>query len=297
MLSGYQICKMKGLKMKKLLIFVLTLTVVASCVAALIINASAEDNTYLDLRPVEDGDAEYSVTGADVEFKGNGTVVVTLTSTTATVSMIYKTSGTVNQEANVDVSVAKYVKYFFALSAETMTLDIHAHYDRGNKDNADLYLSGMRTNPDYLELGDATSKYGAWDIYDYLSSREGYLPSDNIIKFSDIVYTINGAVGDVFTLYNFEVAEDFDEDFGTVIPPDDDPLEISEDESSEEEVSEETSEATSEATSEEESEEEPVEESSQETSSGTTPTGDSGFVALAIISVIALAGAVVVKKR
>ena len=61
-------------------------------------------------------------------------------------------------------------------------------------------------------------------------------------------------------------------------------IDISEDESSEE------------ATSEEESEE-PADESSQETSSGTTPTGDSGMVALAIISVIALAGAVIVKKR
>ena len=60
-------------------------------------------------------------------------------------------------------------------------------------------------------------------------------------------------------------------------------------------VSEETSEAdqTSEAGG--ETTEDP-DESSEETS-GTTPTGDSGIVALAIVSVIVLAGAVVFKKR
>ncbi|NLN55750.1 MAG: hypothetical protein GX148_05555 [Clostridiales bacterium] len=59
-------------------------------------------------------------------------------------------------------------------------------------------------------------------------------------------------------------------------------LDISEDESSEE--PDETS--------------EPAVTSSEETSSGgTTPTGDSGIAALAIISVIALAGAVVIKRK
>lgn len=56
-------------------------------------------------------------------------------------------------------------------------------------------------------------------------------------------------------------------------------------------ISEETSEATSEATS-----EEPIDESSEETS-GTTPTGDSGLIALAIVSVLSLAGAVIIKKK
>lgn len=272
--------------MKKLLIAVLALALVSTCVAALFINASAEDYTYLDLRPVEGGEAEYSATGADVEFKSNGTVVVTLTGTTATLSMVYKTASTINQEAFVNVETAKYVKFFYEKSSESVSVQVHAHYDRGNKNNADLYLTGMTNDASsYLVLSGAT--YGVWGIYQYLSERAGYLPADNILKFSDITYTITGQVGDTFTLYYFEIADDYDEDFGTVVP-DDTSIDLSDIESSEPVTSEEST-ATSEATS-----EAPVVESSEDT---TPVTGDNGFVALAVVSVIALAGVVVLKRR
>ncbi|MDD4125587.1 MAG: hypothetical protein PHW77_07695 [Eubacteriales bacterium] len=217
--------------MKKVLIVLLSLTVFFSCFAAFFINASAEADDYLDLRPVIDGNAQYSADGATVEVKTNGTAVITLTATSATVVMTYKNSGAIYQEAYVNVETAGYVKYFYELSSAAMTLDIHAHYDRGNKDNADLYLSGMKSSPTYFEL--SGDNYGVWDMYQYLSERSGYLPADNIIKFSDITYTIGGAVGDTFTLYYYELADDYDEDFGTVIP-DEGTIDLSEEESSEE---------------------------------------------------------------
>jgi len=56
-------------------------------------------------------------------------------------------------------------------------------------------------------------------------------------------------------------------------------------------------EESSEETSEEVSAESSVEETSAETSADTPKTGDTGIIALAVISVIALAGAVVIKRK
>jgi hypothetical protein len=278
---------MKGIKMKKTLIYVLSLTLVFSCVAAFAFTASASDYGYVDMRPVEGGDAQFTANGATVETDGNGTATITLTAATADITMVYKSNGAIYHEAYVDISAAKYVKYFYALSSSSMTLDIHAHYDRGNKNDADLYLSGMVANPTYFKLSGAN--YGVWDMYQYLSERDGYLPTDNIIKFSDIVYTVTGNIGDTVTIYYFEVADSYDDDFGTVIP-----------DNSTVEVSEEASETESAAVSEEISEasaEQSVVESAETSQTETPSTGDTGIIAIAIVSVIALAGAVVIKKK
>ncbi len=270
--------------MKKTFSLVVSLVLVLSCFAAATLFASAGEYDYLDLRPVEDGDAQYSASGATIEVESNGTVIITLTAASAEVEMTYKNTGAVYQEAYVNVEEAHYVRYYFEKSNPAMGFGTHAYYDRGNKDNADLYLTGMEASGAYYKVqGD---NYGVWDMYTYLSERAGYMPEDKIIKFSTQTYTITGNVGDILTLYYFDIADSYDDDFGTV-PPDSGIIDTSESPSQAEEPTSEPAASVEEPSG-------PAEESSQ---SPVPPTGDIGIAALAVVSVIALAGVVAIKRK
>ena len=207
--------------MKKLITLVMIAALVFSC---FVFNAAAEDYDYADLRPDPEGsDAKISVEGATIEVAPSGTARITLTGPQAVVLVTFKDDTGVYEEAYADVNFDMFVKYFYEKTDGITSFEILAHYARGDKDNADLYLTGMEANPSYYVVHADDLTYGAWNIGQYLQEREakGYLPEDGVIKFNDISFRIDGTEGDVFTIYNFELCADVEDDFGEVIPEDD----------------------------------------------------------------------------
>ena len=259
--------------MKKIIALLLSCLLCAACFAVF---ASAEEYGVASLLPNPDG--EMTAEGCEVKINGNGSVTVTLTAATASIKMTYKDGTTVYEEPYSEIADYPYIAYWYV--SDSATVQTLAHYDRKDK-TADLYLDGMRNNPSYFEAGDATTTYGAWNIYDYLSKGKGadFVVGDYaVLRFFDITYTITGNVGDEVTFYYYGTMDEIPEGFGTDIP-DDIPVIV--------DPSEEDSSAVVEPS---------VEPSADESKGGTEPTSDSGIVALAVVAVLAAAGAVIVKK-
>ena len=263
--------------MKKIMALLLSCLLCAACFAVF---ASAEEYGAASLLPNPDG--EMTAEGCEVKVNNNGSVTVTLTAASATIKMTYKDGTTVYEEPYSEIADYPYVAYWYV--SDSATVQTLAHYDRKDK-TADLYLDGMRKSPSYFELGDATTTYGVWNLYDYLSKGKGadYVTGDYaVLRFFDITYTFTGNVGDEVTFYYYGTMDEIPEGFGTEIPDDEDTPIV--DDSSEE--------PSEEAPSVEPS----VEPSKEESKGGTEPTSDNGIVALAVVAALAAAGAVIVRK-
>ncbi|MBR5031952.1 MAG: hypothetical protein IKX49_04510, partial [Clostridia bacterium] len=200
--------------MKKIALFIALVMVLS----LLTVFVSAEADPECDLRPVEadDTNAKITVDGATIETDGNGTAKITLTAAVATITITFKDAAGTYEELRSNIrDEQKYIRYYFEYGDDITNIEIHGHYMRGDKDNADLYLSGMQNAPAYFKIGGAaTDKYGVWDISKYLLDRadRNYVPADGIIQFNDNEFRIEGSVGSVFTIYSYDLADDYDED-------------------------------------------------------------------------------------
>ena len=263
--------------MKKIIALLLSCLLCATCFAVF---ASAEEYGAASLLPNPDG--EMTAEGCEVKVNSNGSVTVTLTAATASIKMIYKDGTTVYEEPYSEIADYPYIAYWYV--SDSATVQALAHYDRKDK-TADLYLAGMRANPNYYKVGDANTNYGAWNIYEYLSKGKGadFVTGDYaVLRFFDIEYTFSGNVGDEVTFYYYGTIDEIPEGFGTDVPSDD-PVVVD----PSEEPSKEDSSAVVEPS---------VEPSADESKGGTEPTSDSGIIALAVIASLAVAGAVITKK-
>ena len=207
--------------MKKCLALILALAMAVSCLGAVV---SAEAEPECDLRPIEaeKTNAKISVEGATLETDANGTATITLTASVAIVNVIFKDAeGTYEEVTSQIRDEQKYIRYFFDFGEGITKLEVHGHYKRGDKDDADLYLSGMQNAGTYFVLGGTPEgTYGVWDITKYLADRaeRGYVPEDGVIEFHDNEFRIEGEIGSVLTIYYYDLADSYEDDFGTVIP-------------------------------------------------------------------------------
>jgi len=277
--------------MKKIIALLLTCFV---CVACFSIFASADDyDVAASLLPDPNGDM--TVEGCTVTENADGSVTITVTEgSTHKVTMLYKDGETVLDEKYSTVANYHFA-YWYEITGNAK-FDARAYYQRKDK-VADLYISGMQNNDKYLVKGTKDSNFGVWSIYDYLTKEKGadFVTGDfAVLKFDKIEYEIKDCkVGDTVTIYYHGTMkkDEIPEDFGTKAA-----------ETPSEDPSEAPSEAASEPTSEESSEASTATSTPAESSTATTssekpaPTSDSGIAALAVISVLAAAGVVVVKK-
>ena len=153
--------------MKKIAL-ILAIVMVVSCMSVFV-NAEAEPEC--DLRPIEASktNSKVQIEGATLETDANGTATITLTASVATVNIIFKDAeGTYEEVTSQIRDEQKYVRYFFDFGEGITNLEVHGHYKRGDKDDADLYLSGMQNAGTYFKLGGtAGGTYGVWDITKY----------------------------------------------------------------------------------------------------------------------------------
>lgn len=247
----------------------LSLIVVAIMLVAAVLpmTAMAEDELLVDLRPQKSFKSDMmKVNGAELSYEKDGTVVVTLTQTYATIEITLVDKGVVNYGDEIDVSKPAFVVVDYA-SADGVTFGTAAkplaHYTRKDKDAtgdvADLYLGSMESS-DYANYaakkGDG---YVAWDWGTYVGSSDSKVFDNKLHRFTSIEYEFTGSVGMKMYIYKFGVYNTAElEGLGKTRP---EPTVI--EESSEEPV---------------ESSEEPVESSEEPVESSEEPTESSEAV-------------------
>jgi len=283
--------------MKKALALMLALAFCAACFV-LTTGAAAPADEFSFL-PEEGSNATITPTGCTYKINDNGSVTITLTAATGSLAVVYN-DGTILQEKNINMKEdGQYILTSWTTTGSAVLGDVLVKHNRKDKDNADLYKTGMASSATYFEVNE--DNYTAWDWRAYLNQSGGTrMPDDGVIECISATFPFTGAVGDTITLYRWCVASSIPEDLGKEAE-----AWATEDESSE--PADVSSAAESEAASVAESEAASVAESeaassaaasSAAESSKTPVTGDAGVAAIVVLAVVAAAGAaVIIRKR
>ena len=283
--------------MKKALALMLALAFCAACFV-LTTGAAAPADEFSFL-PEEGSNATITPTGCTYKINDNGSVTITLTAATGSLAVVYN-DGTILEEKNINMKEdGQYILTSWTTTGSAVLGDVLVKHNRKDKDNADLYKTGMASSATYFEVNE--DNYTAWDWRAYLNQGGGTrMPDDGVIECISATFPFTGAVGDTITLYRWCVASSIPEDLGKEAE-----AWATEDESSEPAdvssaaESETASEAESEAASVAESEAASSAAASSAAESSETPvTGDAGVAAIVVLAVVAAAGtAVIIRKR
>lgn len=283
--------------MKKALALMLALAFCAACFV-LTTGAAAPADEFSFL-PEEGSNATITPTGCTYKINDNGSVTITLTAATGSLAVVYN-DGTILEEKNINMKEdGQYILTSWTTTGSAVLGDVLVKHNRKDKDNADLYKTGMASSATYFEVNE--DNYTAWDWRAYLNQGGGTrMPDDGVIECISATFPFTGAVGDTITLYRWCVASSIPEDLGKEAE-----AWATEDESSEPAdvssaaESETASEAESEAASVAESEAASSAAASSAAESSKTPvTGDAGVAAIVVLAVVAAAGtAVIIRKR
>ena len=272
----------------------------AFCAACFVLTtgaaAPADEFSFL---PEEGSNATITPTGCTYKINDNGSVTITLTAATGSLAVVYN-DGTILEEKNINMKEdGQYILTSWTTTGSAVLGDVLVKHNRKDKDNADLYKTGMASSATYFEVNE--DNYTAWDWRAYLNQGGGTrMPDDGVIECISATFPFTGAVGDTITLYRWCVASSIPEDLGKEAE-----AWATEDESSEPAdvssaaESETASEAESEAASVAESEAASSAAASSAAESSKTPvTGDAGVAAIVVLAVVAAAGAaVIIRKR
>ena len=279
--------------MKKALALMLALAFCAACFV-LTTGAAAPADEFSFL-PEEGSNATITPTGCTYEINDNGSVTITLTAASGSLAVVYN-DGTILEEKNINMKEdGQYVLTSWTTTGSAVLNDVLVKHNRKDKDNADLYKTGMASSATFFKVNE--ENYTAWDWRAYLSQDGGTrMPDDGIIECISSTFSFAGAVGDTITLYRWCVASSIPEDLGKEAE-----AWAAEDESSEpaDVSSAAESETASEAESVAESEAASSAAASSAAESSKTPvTGDAGIAAIVVLAVVAAAGAaVIIRKR
>ena len=130
--------------MKKTLALVLAVVLCAACFA--FASSAADALSFLP-----EADSEVAAEGCEYVINDDGSVTITLTAASAKLTVIYKdvVENTIYEEKEVNVTENKYVVYSYDVTGSAQVGDVLVKYNRGNKDNAELYKSSMSTVVSY----------------------------------------------------------------------------------------------------------------------------------------------------
>ena len=197
--------------MKKALALMLALAFCAACFV-LTTGAAAPADEFSFL-PEEGSNATITPTGCTYKINDNGSVTITLTAATGSLAVVYN-DGTILEEKNINMKEdGQYILTSWTTTGSAVLGDVLVKHNRKDKDNADLYKTGMASSATYFEVNE--DNYTAWDWRAYLNQSGGTrMPDDGVIECISATFPFTGAVGDTITLYRWCVASSIPEDLG-----------------------------------------------------------------------------------
>ncbi len=215
--------------MKKLISLMIIAAMLVT--AALTLSVSAEESELIfDLRPQEDnGEDVQKVSGCELEYEDDGTVIVTLTAATATIDLTFVSGGTILYGEEINLGETAAVVCVDYASADGVTFDqtVQAHYTRKDKEAAgtvaDLWLTSMES-ADYAKYqkisykGSVGEGVVGWDWGTYVSSSDSKLFDNKCHRFTSISYILHGEVGKKMYIYKFGVYNGSEVELGTRRP-------------------------------------------------------------------------------
>ena len=156
--------------MKKALALMLALAFCAACFV-LTTGAAAPADEFSFL-PEEGSNATITPTGCTYKINDNGSVTITLTAATGSLAVVYN-DGTILEEKNINMKEdGQYILTSWTTTGSAVLGDVLVKHNRKDKDNADLYKTGMASSATYFEVNE--------DNYTAVSYTHLALPDGNL---------------------------------------------------------------------------------------------------------------------